>query len=132
MTRQSFSFVVSLALAAGLVGAASAYAGHATLHPKVHVNLLDSGQTVAVPVGDDLVVTVPLRPYDDNYWYVASNSGDGLKLIVGPDEKRGRNWAPTKASSQVFYFRKESPGTAHLVLEQSYWSKPMILKVVDR
>jgi OOP family OmpA-OmpF porin len=32
----------------------------------------------------------------------------------------------------VFYFRREAPGTAHLVLEQSYWSKPMILKVVDR
>ena len=31
----------------------------------------------------------------------------------------------------VFYFRKDAAGTAHLVIEQNYWSKPMILKVVD-
>jgi outer membrane protein OmpA-like peptidoglycan-associated protein len=55
-----------------------------------------------------------------------------LKLVAGPNEIRGRNFKPwTRQSQQVFYFRKDAPGVAHLVLEQSYWSKPMILKVVD-
>jgi hypothetical protein len=131
MTRRSFGFVASLALATGLVCfAPCAYAADG--HRKVHVNLADTGQTVVVPVGEDLVVSVPMRPYDDNYWYVARNSGDGLKLIAGPNERRGPRWTPFKTSVQVFYFRKEAPGTAHLVLEQSYGSKPMILKVVDR
>ncbi len=95
-----------------------------------YVYLRDTGQTVALSVGEELVVTLPLRPYADNYWYVARNSG--LKLIAGPNERRPRNWTPWKYSSQVFYFRRESPGVAHLVLEQSYFSKPMILKVVDQ
>ncbi len=77
-------------------------------------------------------MTLPLRRYDDNYWYVARNSGGGLKLIAGPTERRPRNWTPFMGRTQVFYFRRESPGTAHLVLEQSYWSKPMVLEVVDQ
>ncbi|MGA9722487.1 MAG: hypothetical protein WBQ86_08545 [Candidatus Binatus sp.] len=100
---------------------------------KVEVNLQDTGRTVALSVGQDLVVRLPLKNYDDNYWYVAQNSGTGLKLLAGPNEIRSRNWTPRQRHSlEVFYFRRESPGTAHLVLEQSYWSKPMILKVVDR
>jgi hypothetical protein len=97
----------------------------------LRVNLLDTGQTIALPVGQQLVVSLPLRRYDDNYWYVAENSGGGLKLIAGPDTRRPLNWTPFKPSTQVFYFQRVSPGTAHLVLEQSYFSKPMILKVVD-
>jgi hypothetical protein len=97
-----------------------------------HVYLADTGATVALSVGQQLVVTLPLRRYDDNYWYVARNSGGGLKLIAGPDTVRPRGWTPFKGSSQVFHFRRESPGTAHLVLEQSYFSKPMVLDVVDR
>ena len=97
----------------------------------LRVNLHDTGRTVALSVGQQLIVTLPLYPsYDDNYWYVARNSG--LKLIAGPNDRRPRNWKPWKYSWQVFYFRRESPGTAHLVLEQNYWSKPMILEVVDR
>ncbi len=97
----------------------------------LYVGLRDTGKTVALPVGQQLIVTLPLRPYDDNYWYVARNSGAVLKLIAGPDEQRPRNWTPWDYSSQVFYFRRESPGIANLVLEQSYFSKPMILKVLD-
>lgn len=97
----------------------------------LHVDLRNTGQTVALPVGEQLVVTLPLQRYDDNYWYVARNSGGALKLITGPDTRRPRDWTPWKQSLQVFYFERESPGTTHLVLEQSYWSKPMILKVVD-
>lgn len=101
------------------------------LPAAVHVTIKDTGKTVALPVGDKLIVMLPLRPYDDNTWYVASNTGSGLKLIVGPDERRPRNWEPRKYSTQIFYFQRESPGTAHLVLEQKYYSRPMLLKVVD-
>jgi hypothetical protein len=96
------------------------------------VNLNYTGKTIALSVGQQLVVTLPLGRYDDNTWYVAENSGAGLKLIAGPDTLRPRDWTPFKQSRQVFYFQRESPGTAHLVLEQSYRSKAMTLKVVDR
>ena len=102
------------------------------LQGDVHVGLGNTGKTVALSVGQELIVTLPLRPYDDNYWYVARNSGGGLKLIAGPDDRRPRDWTPWKKSSQVFYFQRESPGVVHLVLEQNYWSRPMILEVVDQ
>ena len=97
------------------------------------VSLNDTGKTIVLLVGQQLVVTLPLRRYDDNNWYVARNWGGGLKLIAGPDERRPRNWTRFRQqSTQVFYFQRESPGVAHLVLEQKYFSKPMILKVLDR
>lgn len=131
LTSPSF-LVVSTVLAVGLLCTAP-FARAASSQRALNVNLLDSGQTVALPVGADLIVTVPLQPYDDNYWYVSRNSGGVLKLIAGPDERRPRNWTPMKGSTVVFYFRREAPGTANLVLEQAYFSKPaMILKVVDR
>ncbi len=97
-----------------------------------YVNLGDTGKTVGLSVGQELVVTLPLWPYDDNYWFVVRNSGVPLKLIAGPDTLRPPNWTPLTVSTQVFYFRREAPGTAHLALEQQYYSKPMILEVVDR
>jgi hypothetical protein len=111
----------------------SATPSSSSQHPvrKVEVNLQDTGKTVALAVGQELIVTLPMKRYDDNYWYVARNSGAQLKLIAGPDTRRPRNWTPFSASRQVFYFRREAPGVTSLVLEQSYWSKPMILKVVD-
>jgi outer membrane protein OmpA-like peptidoglycan-associated protein len=73
-----------------------------------------------------------MKTYNDNYWYIYRNSGVPLRLVAGPNELRGRNFKPwTRGTEQLFYFRKDLPGTTHLVLEQSYWSKPMILKVVD-
>jgi outer membrane protein OmpA-like peptidoglycan-associated protein len=121
------------AIVAGLFFAppSSLSAAHPPRQVKKKVSLQDTGKTIALAVGQELVVNLPLRHYDDNYWYVALNSGVPLKLIAGPDTRRPRNWTPFKPSTQVFYFQRESPGTAHLVLEQSYWSKPMILKVVD-
>ncbi len=97
-----------------------------------NVFLSDTGKTVTLSVGEELAVTLPLRPYDDNYWYVSRNSGGNLKLIEGPIDRRPRYWTPFTGTTQIFYFRRESPGTAHLVLEQSYFSRPMVLEVVDR
>jgi len=97
----------------------------------LHVGPGYGGKTVALSMGQQLIVTLPLRPHDNNHWYVAYNSGGVLKLIAGPDERRSRKWTPRKYSQEVFYFRRESPGTANLVLDQKYWSKPMILTVVD-
>jgi len=125
------SLFVSFAIVSGLLSVSSS-ALAAPWQPKTEVNLQDTGKTIGLAVGEELVVTVPLKTYDDNSWYIYKNSGVPLKLIAGPNEIRGRNFKPwTRQSAQVFYFRKESPGTAHLVLEQNYWSKPMILKVVD-
>ena len=132
--RQSCLFVC-LAIVAGFFFAApSSLSAERPLRRQVtqHVHLQDTGQTVALSVGQQLIVTLPLKRYDDDTWYVAENSGAGLKLIAGPDERRPRNWTSWKPRSQVFYFQRESPGTAHLVLEHAYWSKPMILDVVDR
>ena len=97
----------------------------------MHVNLNDTGHTVALSVGQQLIVSLPLRPYDDNSWHVTGNSGGVLKLIAGPNERRPANWTPFMYSTQVFYFRREAPGVARLVLEQSYYSRPMVLDVVD-
>jgi len=98
---------------------------------EVRVDMADTGKTVALPVGQRLIVTLPMWRYDDNTWYVVRNSGGGLKLIAGPDEKRAANWTPWDYRMQVFCFKRESPGTVSLVLEQKYFSKPMILKIVD-
>jgi hypothetical protein len=119
------------AIVAGLFFAAPSSSSAARPPHPLHVTLRDTGKTISLPVGQELIVTLQLRPYDDNYWYVASNTGAGLKLVAGPDERRPPNWTPFKYSMEIFYFRRESPGVAHLVLEQNYWSKPMILKVVD-
>ena len=130
--RQS-CLLACLAIAAAFFFAApsSLSAGRPPRQVK-YVNLEDTGKTVALSVGQQLIVTLPLGHYDDDYWYVARNSGASLKLIAGPDERRPRNWTPFMRRAQVFYFERESPGTAHLVLEPAYWSRPMILKVVDR
>ena len=98
---------------------------------QIKVNIRDSGKTVALAVGQRLVVTVPLFRYDDATWSVVTNSGSALKLIAGPDTLRPKNWTQFTKSKQVFYFLREAPGTVNLVLLQNYTSKPMILKVVD-
>lgn len=126
---RSSCFVASLAIAIGMLSVAgSAYAVGA--QRPVQVILTDTGKTVAVPVGQDMVVSLPLSSHTDDSWYVAKNTG-GLKLIAGPNERRPRNWAPWGYSRQEFYFRRESPGPAHLVLERRYFSKPLVLEVVD-
>ena len=132
--RQSCLFVCFAIVAGFFFAAPSSLSAERPPRRQVtqHVNLQDTGQTVALSVGQQLIVTLPLKRYDDDTWYVAENSGAGLKLIAGPDERRPRNWTPWKPRSQTFYFQRESPGTAHLVLEHAYWSKPMILDVVDR
>ena len=135
--RQSCLFacfvIVAGCLSAAPSSLAAALPARMPRRVALYLNLQNTGQTVALSVGEQLVVTLPMKTYNDNYWYVARNWGGGLKLVAGPDERRPKNWQPSRRyTSEVFYFRKETPGTAHLVLEQSYWSKPMILKVVDR
>jgi len=123
-------------LLAGFVIVAGLFSGipasQAAKAPVRHVYLQDTCKTIALGVGEQLVVSLPLVHYDDNYWYVSRNTGDGIKLIAGPDTRRPVGWTPFDNSRQVFYFQKNSRGTAHLVMEQNYWSLPMILEVVDR
>jgi hypothetical protein len=101
--------------------------------PAVRVSLQDTGKTVSLRIGQQLVVALPLQPYPDDFWYVARNFGDDLKLVAGPDTLRSKDWTSSMKSTQLFYFKKQAPGTADLVLEEHYPSKkPMILKVVDQ
>jgi len=126
----SSCLVVSLCLVAGVLCASSS--AFASRRPRpVEVILADTGKTVAVPMGQELVVTLPLLHYEDDYWYLAENTGGGLTLIAQPVQKRARNWTPWGYSRQEFHFRREAAGTSHLVLERAYWSHPMVLKVID-
>jgi outer membrane protein OmpA-like peptidoglycan-associated protein len=128
---QSF-LLASFAIVAGFLSTAPSALAHEPWQPKTEVDLQDTGKTIGLAVGEELVVSLPLKTYNDNNWYIYRNSGVPLRLIAGPNEIRGRNFKPwTRRAAQIFYFRKESPGTTHLVLEQDYWSKPMVLKVVD-
>ena len=131
--RQSFILACFAIVAAFSFAAPSALSAERPPRRQAaqRVGLIDSGKTIVLSVGQQLVVTLPLQAYADNSWYVAHISGGGLKLIAGPDERRAPNWTPFMNSTQVFYFQRVSPGAAHLVLEQSYYSKPMLLDVVD-
>jgi len=127
---RQWCLLTCLAILGGFFGAAPS--SSSVTRPLKRVGLADSGKTVSLGVGEDLVVTLPLKPFPGNEWHVAKNSDGSLKLIAGPDEKRPKDWIPGRPSLQVFYFRKESPGVAHLVLEERYFSKPMVLEVVDQ
>src|SRR5271154_3699538 len=109
--RQSYMFAC-FAIVAGLFFAppSALSAAHRPREHKKIVSLLDTGKTIALSPGEELVVNLPLRHYDDNYWFVAQNTGVPLKLIAGPDTRRPKNWTEFKNSTQVFYFRRESPG----------------------
>jgi hypothetical protein len=134
--RQSSAIFACVGIVAGLsIAVSSSLVAARTLRdPRkapLHVFLVDTGRTVELPVGHQLGVTLPGRDLKDNTWVVSENAGGALKLIAGPDEKRPKNWQPGDRSLQLFYFQREAPGTVNLVLQQKYWSKPMILKVVD-
>jgi|SRR5580704_11326882 hypothetical protein len=124
----------AMAIVAGLFFAAPGAPSAANPpHPKaVYINWVDTGKTVPLAVGQQLVVKLPIRTYKDDSWHVKSFSGDRLKLVGGPDELRPVHWDPWKFSFQVFYFQREAPGTANLVMEPNYFLKPMVLKIVDR
>ena len=131
--RGQWCMLVLFAIAGGFVfGSASSLSAEAH-EPVLRVDLLDTGKTVSLRVGQLLAVWLPLKPYQTDYWYVARNSGDDLKLVAGPDELRAKDWTVSMKRAQVFYFKKQAPGTADLVLEEHYPSKkPMFLKVVDQ
>ncbi len=130
--RTSLFGYFAIAVVAGSFFAATAPPAAASPARQVAMfaNLGDTGKIVALRVGQQLVVKLPMTNYSDNTWHVTRIS-PSLKLIAGPDEMRPANWSPWKPSYQIFYFIRESPGTADLVLEPNYFSKPMILKVVD-
>jgi hypothetical protein len=104
----------------------------ARTHPAaMFADYTDTGKTVMVAVGQQLVVKLPIKAYRDDTWKVTHIS-PALKLIAGPDELRPVHWSPWTFSFQVFYFQRQSPGQVNLVMEQNYTSKPMMLSVVDR
>jgi hypothetical protein len=130
--RSSLNVCLAIAVVAGSFFAASNSLSAAPPPPAaMFADLGDTGKIVPLRVGQQLVVKLPMRDYADNTWHVTKTS-PSLKLVAGPDEMRPVEWSPWKLSFQVFYFQRESPGTVDLVLEPNYFSKPMILRVVDR
>lgn len=133
LLKQSVLTSFAIATVTGLVlSAPSPLSASRTPHPvAMFANQEDTGKTVALGIGQQLVVKLPLRGYRDDTWKVTEIS-PALKLVAGPDELRPSEWSPWKMSFQVFYFQRQSPGTVDLVLEPKYFLRPMILKVVDR
>jgi hypothetical protein len=127
--QRSLLIALAIAMVAGLVFSAPPSLSARPL--AMFANQQDTGKTVALRVGQQLVVKLPLRGYRDNTWKVTHISPE-LKLIAGPDELRPVDWSPWKLSFQIFYFERQSPGTVDLVIEPKYFLHPMILKVVDR
>lgn len=125
------TFTIGIVAAFFLAAPYSLSAARVARPEVVYVNWKDTGQTVALGMGQELFVKLPIRGYHDDSWNVIKVS-PSLKLVAGPDELRPMHWSPWKFSFQVFYFRRVSPGTADLVLTPNYFLKPMILKVVDR
>ena len=103
----------------------------AATHPTtVFVNLNDTGKTVPLTAGQELMVKLPMRSYNDNSWHITKVSPN-LKLVAGPDELRPIHWSPWTLSWQIFYFQRIAPGTADLVMEPNYFLKPLVLKITD-
>jgi hypothetical protein len=129
--RSCLNVCLVIAVVAGSFFAASTSLSAAPpARPAKFADLGDTGKYVALRVGEQLVVKLPMREYNDNTWHVAKIS-PSLKLIAGPDELRPIKWSPWGLSYQVFYFQREAPGTVDLVLEPNYFLKPMILRVTD-
>jgi outer membrane protein OmpA-like peptidoglycan-associated protein len=99
--------------------------------PRVFVFLPETGRTVAVGLGQTLVVTVPVKRYSDNTWSVSRNSPPGLELVATQRKEAAKKQRRFRFGLQRLYFKRVAPGTVHLVLEQKYFSKPMLLRVVD-
>jgi hypothetical protein len=132
LPRSCLNVCLAIAVVAGSFFAASASLAATPPAPAAKfADLGDTGKIVALRVGQQLVVKLPMRDYADNTWHVTKIS-PSLKLVAGPDELRPLQWSPWTLSFQVFYFQREAPGTLDLVLEPNYFSKPMILKVVDQ
>jgi hypothetical protein len=126
--RSCLNVCLAIVVVAGSFFAASTSLSAAPA--AMFADLGDTGKIVRLRVGEQLVVKLPMREYNDNTWHVAKIS-PSLKLIAGPNELRPIEWSPWGLSYQIFYFQRESPGTVDLVLEPNYFLKPMILKVID-
>lgn len=130
--RQSYSLVTfAIAVSAVLILTARSFPSAASVRPTtVFVNLSDTGKTVPLKAGQELMVKLPMRSYNGNTWHITKVS-PSLKLAAGPDELRPLHWSPWTLSFQVFYFQRVAPGTADLVMEPNYFSKPLVLRVTD-
>jgi hypothetical protein len=126
LARFAIAAIAVLILAAPSVP----YASRPPRQVAMFANLGDTGKIVALRIGQQLVVKLPMRDFSDNSWHITKIS-PSLKLLAGPDEMRPLHWSPWTLSYQIFYFQRKSPGTSELVLEPNYFSKPMILKVID-
>jgi hypothetical protein len=104
---------------------------HPRVRPQVFASLSKTGRTVALGSGQTLVVALPVRLYSDNTWYVSRNSPPGVQLVAVSKKEAVKNRRRFNFGRQRFYFKRVAPGTVHLVLEQKYASKPMLLRVVD-
>lgn len=122
-------FAIAILAVLLLTAPSSPFAGPAPRPAALYVFLVDTGKTVPLQIGQQLVVKLPLRGLIDDSWHVTKIS-PSLKLVAGPDEERPIHWSPWKPSFQVFYFQRQSSGSADLVLEPNYFAKPMVLKVV--
>jgi outer membrane protein OmpA-like peptidoglycan-associated protein len=133
MVERSLLKSLSLAMVAGfLLAAPPALAAAPPVVPRqIGVTLPDTGRTIALGFGQTMVVSVPLRSYSDDTWYVYRNSPPNLKLVAGPDKRIRRNPTFFSPNMQVFYFKRVSPGTVSFVLEEKYYNKPLILRVID-
>jgi hypothetical protein len=133
LSQSSLLTGFAIAIVAGILLAApcSLYATRVPRPVATFATLEDTGKTVPLGVGQQLVVKLPLRGYHDDSWTVAKIS-PALKLVAGPDELRPAHWSPWKLSLQVFYFQRQAPGPVDLVMERNYPTTPLILKVVDR
>jgi hypothetical protein len=122
---------LTLAIVAGFVAPCALSAPGPTRQLAKFIVWQDTGKTVDIAVGQQMVVKLPIRDYHDDAWHVTHIS-PALKLIGGPDELRPVNWSPWKFSFQVFYFQRQAPGSVDFVMEPNYYQKPLVLKVVDR
>src|SRR5579863_7913606 len=105
LPRLCLNIFLAIAVVAGSMFAVSTSLSAApTVRPAAKfADLGDTGKFVALRVGEQLVVKLPMHEFNDSTWHVAKIS-PSLRLIAGPDELRPIEWSPWTLSYQIFYF----------------------------
>lgn len=92
---------------------------------EVPVNHTHEGKTIALCVGDVLVVTLPVNMLTGLRWRIATYDQSSLALleetVVPPPSGGGTGAGGTVA---VFRFRSEAPALSQLVLELRVGNEP--------